>query len=99
LSGAAARDFADVYVLAGRFGQEVLLGRAAQVDAGLDTRILVGMLAILDRFIDDEIPLPGGSSVVGLRDFIWRIPAARGHRELQQSGPSRPKPLVSASSY
>ena len=76
---AAARDFADVYVLAGRFGKEVLLGRAAQVDAGLDSRILAGMLAILDRFIDDGIPLPGGSSVVGLRDFhsAWRSELTR----------------------
>jgi hypothetical protein len=44
----AARDFADVYVLADCRGREVLLGRAAQVDAGLDTRILAGMLAILE---------------------------------------------------
>jgi hypothetical protein len=45
-------------VLADRRGREVLLGRAAQVDAGLDTRILAGMLAILGCFTDDEIPSP-----------------------------------------
>src|SRR5690348_1306281 len=33
---AAARDFADVYVLAHRFGKDVLLARAAQIDAGFD---------------------------------------------------------------
>jgi hypothetical protein len=27
------------------------------------------MLATLDRFMDDEIPLPGGSSVAELRAF------------------------------
>jgi predicted nucleotidyltransferase component of viral defense system len=33
---AAARDFADVYVLAGRFGKDTLLARATQIDAGFD---------------------------------------------------------------
>jgi hypothetical protein len=73
-----ARDFADVYVLADRRGREVLLGRAAQVDAGLDTRILVGMLSILDRFTDDEIPSPGGSSVAELRSaYLVTSPLVR----------------------
>jgi len=45
----AARDFADVYVLARRFGKDVLLAHAAQVDAGFDPRVLAGMLATLDR--------------------------------------------------
>jgi hypothetical protein len=35
---AAARDFADVYVLAHCFGKDVLLARAAQIDAGLRRR-------------------------------------------------------------
>ena len=34
---AAARDFADVRLLAQRFGKDVLLARAAQIDAGFDT--------------------------------------------------------------
>jgi hypothetical protein len=34
---AAARDFADVYVLARLFGKDVLLARAAQIDAVFDT--------------------------------------------------------------
>jgi hypothetical protein len=53
---AAARDFADIYVLAGRFGKEVLLARAAQIDAGFDVRVLADMIATLDRFTDSEIP-------------------------------------------
>lgn len=40
-SRAEARDFADVYVLAQRFGRTVLLERAAA----------------LDRFTDDEVPI------------------------------------------
>jgi Nucleotidyl transferase AbiEii toxin, Type IV TA system len=35
---AAARDFADVYVLARRFGKDMLLARATQTDAGFDPR-------------------------------------------------------------
>jgi hypothetical protein len=71
---AAARDFADVYVLAHRFGKEVLLARAAQIDAGFAPRVLADMLATLDRFTDSEIPLPDGSSAGELRAFYsaWR---------------------------
>jgi Nucleotidyl transferase AbiEii toxin, Type IV TA system len=71
---AAARDFADVYVLAHRFGKDVLLARATQIDAGFDTNVLGGMIAALDRFTDDEIPVPDGSSVAELRAFYatWR---------------------------
>jgi hypothetical protein len=42
---AAAWDFADVYVLAHRFGKNVLLARAAQIDAGFDPRVLADMIA------------------------------------------------------
>ena len=55
---AAARDFADVYVLAHRFGKDVLLARAAQIDVGFDAEALAGMFATLDRFTDDEPPCP-----------------------------------------
>jgi hypothetical protein len=71
---AAARDFADVYVLARRFDKDVLLARATQIDAGFDANVLGGMIATLDRFTDDEIPVPDGSSVAELRAFYatWR---------------------------
>lgn len=71
---AAAWDFADVYVLARRFGKDVLVARAARIDAGFDPMVLAGMLATLDRFTDSEIPLPGDLSVAGLRAFYsaWR---------------------------
>jgi hypothetical protein len=71
---AAARDFADIYVLAHRFGKDLLLARATQIDAGFDTRVLADMIATLDRFTDDEIPVPGRSSVAELRAFYatWR---------------------------
>jgi predicted nucleotidyltransferase component of viral defense system len=71
---AAARDFADVYVLAHRFGKDVLLARAAQIDAGCDAKVLADMIATLDRFTDDEIPVPDDSSAAELRRFyaIWR---------------------------
>lgn len=66
---AAARDFADVYVLAHRFGKDVLLARATQIDAGFDAKVLASMIATLDRFTDDDIPVPNGSSAADLRAF------------------------------
>ena len=42
---AAARDFADIHILAHRFGKDVLLARAAQSDAGFDVRVLADMIA------------------------------------------------------
>jgi hypothetical protein len=47
---AAARDFADVRLLARRFGKDVLLARASQIDPGFDIGTLAGMIATLDRF-------------------------------------------------
>jgi predicted nucleotidyltransferase component of viral defense system len=71
---AAARDFADVYVLASRFGKEVLLARATHIDAGFDATVLAQMISTLDRFTDDEIPISDGSSVADLRAFYaaWK---------------------------
>jgi len=71
---AAARDFADVYVLALRLGKHALLARAAQIDAGFDAKVLADMIATLDRFTDSEIPVPDGLSVAELRTFYatWR---------------------------
>jgi hypothetical protein len=71
---AAARDFSDVYVLARRFGKDVMLARAAQIDAGFDSQVLADMIGTLDRFTDDEIPVPDDSSAAGLRAFYaaWR---------------------------
>ena len=70
----AARDFADVYVLACRFGKDVLLARAVQIDAGFDVRVLADMIATLGRFTDSELPIPDGSSAAELREFYtaWR---------------------------
>lgn len=53
---AEARDFADVFALAQRFGTEALLGEAAEQDTGFDRAIFAEMFATLDRFTDDEIP-------------------------------------------
>jgi predicted nucleotidyltransferase component of viral defense system len=71
---AAARDFADAYVLAHRFGKDVLLARATQIDPGFDVNVLADMIATLDRFTDDEIPVPDSSSIAELRAFYatWR---------------------------
>ena len=75
---AAARDFVDVYLLARRFPKDVLLARAAEVDAGFDTKVLADMIATLTRFADAEIPLPG-EPVSALRAFykIWHSELTR----------------------
>jgi hypothetical protein len=67
---AAARDFADVYVLVLRFGKRALLARASQIDAGFDAKVLADMIATLDRFTDSEIPRPscGRSTRPGARN-------------------------------
>lgn len=54
---AEARDFADVYVLAQRFGQDALLEQAKALDAGFDLQVLAQMMGTIGRFADDEIPL------------------------------------------
>ncbi|GAA5047158.1 hypothetical protein GCM10023318_13310 [Nocardia callitridis] len=66
---AEARDFADVYVLAQRFGTEALLAQAAEQDMGFDHAVLAEMIATLDRFTDDEIPLPD-SALPEMRTFF-----------------------------
>ncbi|GAB3997338.1 hypothetical protein GCM10029992_19920 [Glycomyces albus] len=66
---AEARDFADVYRLAARFGREGLLNRAAEVDLGFDRGVLATMIRSLDRFGDSEIPVPE-ESVAELREYF-----------------------------
>lgn len=66
---AEARDFADVYRLAGQFGREELLVRAAEVDLGFDRGVLATMIRSLDRFGDSEIPVPD-ESVATLREYF-----------------------------
>ncbi|MPZ83336.1 MAG: hypothetical protein GEV28_24255 [Actinophytocola sp.] len=53
---AEARDFTDVYILTKRYGKELLLARAAEVDLGFDRAIFAQMLRTLTRFDDSELP-------------------------------------------
>lgn len=70
---AEARDFADVYVLAQRFGKPLLIDEAQRVDAGVHGPMLARMMARIDRFQDDEIPV-GAAELPQLREFFdaWR---------------------------
>jgi hypothetical protein len=68
---AEARDFADVFVLAQRFGTQLLVEQGRLVDAGLDEQVLAAMVGRLDRFADDEIPIQPGE-VPALREFFER---------------------------
>ncbi|MFB9905929.1 nucleotidyl transferase AbiEii/AbiGii toxin family protein [Allokutzneria oryzae] len=66
---AAARDFADVYVLAARFGTSLLVERAAEVDHGFDAQVLAEMFRTLSRYQDADIPVPS-DEVKALRAFF-----------------------------
>jgi len=66
---AEARDFADVYVLAQRFGRTLLLERAAEVDSGLHLGVLATMMRTISRFDDAELPT-GGVSASALRVYF-----------------------------
>ena len=68
---AAARDFADVYVLARRFGKDALITRAAQIDAGFDITVLADMMTTLDRFTDSEIPCPTARPQPNCEHSTW----------------------------
>ena len=66
---AAARDFADVYTLAARFGKPLLLTRAAEIDPGFDPHIFADMLRTLDRYKDSDIPAPTADTAT-IRTFF-----------------------------
>ncbi len=66
---AEARDFSDVRALAARYGKSLLMERAAEVDAGFDSRVLAQMFGSLSRFTDDQIPIPI-MEVADLRRFF-----------------------------
>lgn len=66
---AAPRDFVDVYVLAQRYGRDLLLERAAAVDLGFDRIQLAGMIAMLDRYTDEDLPVPA-EQVPALRQYF-----------------------------
>lgn len=55
---AEARDFADVYLLAQRFGKAALIEQASAIDTGFDPGALAQMIRTIERFDHDEIPLP-----------------------------------------
>ncbi len=66
-----ARDFADVYTLAQRYDTDLLVNRAAQIDAGFDEAVLATMIGSLGRFTDDDIPIDA-DTVADLRAFFDR---------------------------
>lgn len=64
---AEARDFADVYELAQRYGRDRLVDWAAEDDAGFDRQVFAEMLDTIHRFTDDDLPVdsPQASVVRG----------------------------------
>ncbi len=70
---AAPRDFVDVYQLVHRYGRELLIERARAVDLGLDLNVLADMMALLDRYEDEDLPI-APTQVGDLRAYFrdWR---------------------------
>lgn len=66
---AAARDFVDVYALHRTFTKDVLLERAAEIDAGFDSAVFAEMLEYLTRYTDVDLAL-GPTNVAELRTFF-----------------------------
>lgn len=62
LGRAEARDFADVCVLAERFGEDALLIEARVADPGFDKHVLAQMMTTLDRFFRRRNP--GSAEIV-----------------------------------
>ncbi len=54
---AEPRDYADVYELAARYGQEQLLEWAATDDSGFDRGVFAEMLASIERLADGDLPV------------------------------------------
>jgi len=75
---AAARDFADVYTLAARFGKPLLLTRAAEIDLGFNQQIFADMLRTLERYKDADIPVPA-SDAATVRAFFRNWAAELAH--------------------
>ena len=71
---AEARDFTDVFVLAQRYGKELLIARAAEVDMGFDAAVFARMLGTLSRFDDNELPI-ADDQVPDLKAFFetWAV--------------------------
>jgi len=65
----AARDFVDVYALHQTFTKDVLLERAAEVDAGFNCAVFAEMLEHLARYADTDLSL-GAVDVDDLRSFF-----------------------------
>lgn len=66
---AAARDFADVFVLVDRYGKQAMLEQALAIDAGFDHDVLSQALASLAKYADAELQVPA-DQVQRLRDFF-----------------------------
>lgn len=69
---AAARDFADLLALSGRFDVDELLTLARELDDGFDIAIFASMLDALDRFSDEDLAATGAEPG-DLRRFVAEL--------------------------
>lgn len=71
---AKARDFVDVYVLTKKFGRDVILQRAKEVDLGVSSELLCEAFALLPGYCDSDLPIDQ-ALVPDLREFfrMWTV--------------------------
>lgn len=74
-SRATARDFVDVYVLAIRFGRDIIFSEAQKLDAGFGVEPFVEAIARLSIFKDTDLPIDQ-ERVPELREFFRKWAAA-----------------------
>jgi hypothetical protein len=74
---AEARDFADVYDLARRYGRDHLLALAAADDSGFDLQVFASMIATIDRLSDEDLSV-GPRDPKDLRAYFhdWAVELA-----------------------
>ena len=68
---AEARDFVDVFVLCEKFGKDLILARAAEIEGSIEWSSLAEMMGAISRFSDEDLPIEQGR-VLQLREFFER---------------------------
>lgn len=66
---AEARDFVDVFVLGEKFGKDLMLVRAAEIEGSIEMSALIAMMGAISRFSDEDL-LIEPSRVLQLREFF-----------------------------
>lgn len=75
---AEARDFVDVFILCEKFGKDLILVRAAEIDGSIERSSLAEMMGAISRFSDEDLPIEP-SRALRLRKFFKEWASELGH--------------------